>query len=285
MTRITAVILTFNEAQRLRDCLTSVRWADEIVVVDGFSTDETVAVAREFTDRVLQSDILGPGNPGGFSAQRNFALEKVSCPWVLFLDADERCTPELAEEIRRVLSEPPPDAVAAYSICRREFFFGVHTPHTHGASCLVRLLRVGRARWDGRLVHEGVVTDGDIRSLEGRILHYSKDSISAYLATQNRYTSLEADQRAGSPLPCFPLFDSFRTFCNVYIYKGGYREGAFGLVMAVFFASYTFQIWAKCWETEMKAGRMRPDAPRFRMLELFAAVARKLWILVHPPLD
>ncbi len=90
-----------REATRLRRrCLESVAWCDEIIVVDGHSTDSTVALAKEFTDKIYLSDLLGPKNPGGFAAQRNFALEQTSADWVFFLDADEQFTPELAEEVR-----------------------------------------------------------------------------------------------------------------------------------------------------------------------------------------
>jgi len=285
--RVAAVILTFNEAARVRDCLESVRWADEIVVVDGYSTDGTPDIAREYTERIFLSDRLGPKNPGGYSDQRNFALENVTAPWAFFIDADERCTPELAAEIRKTLADGPCDDVAAYQMRRKEYFFGVHTPYTHGSGWLVRLLRTDRVRWNDRLVHEGIATTGTIRQLQGMLLHYSKDSIADYLATLNRYTSLEALELAkkDTPLLRHPLFESFRTFCNLYIYKGACREGAFGLIMSVFLANYTFQTWAKHWESEMKSGRIPATSPRFHALEFVAAALRSVWITLRPPRD
>ncbi len=284
---VTVVVLTFNESHRLRDCLESVRWADEIVVVDGFSTDDTVAIAKEFTGKVLLSDRLGPRNPGGYSDQRNFALQNVTSPWAFFIDADERCTPELSEEIQKTLADQPPPDVTAYQIRRKEFFFGVHSPYTHGSGWLVRLLRTDRVQWNDRLVHEGIVTTGSVRQLQGMLLHYSKDSIADYLATQNRYTSLEAQELAkqNALLLRRPLFESFRTFCNMYVYKGAYREGAFGLIMSVFIGSYTFQTWAKHWESDLKAGRLPATNPRFYALEALAAALRSVWIRLRPPRD
>jgi len=284
---VSAVVLTFNESRRLRDCLESVRWADEIVVVDGFSTDDTVAIAKEFTGKVLLSDRLGPGKPGGYSDQRNFALQNVTSPWAFFIDADERCTPELSEEIQKTVADQPPPDVTAYQIRRKEYFFGVHSPYTHGSGWLVRLLRTDRVRWNDRLVHEGIVTTGSVRQLQGMLLHYSKDSIADYLATQNRYTSLEAQELAKQHAILLrrPLFESFRTFCNMYVYKGAYREGAFGLIMSVFIGSYTFQTWAKHWESEMKAGRLPATKPGFPALEALAAALRSVWIRLRPPRD
>jgi glycosyltransferase involved in cell wall biosynthesis len=283
--RVAAVILTFNESRRLRDCLESVRWADEIVVVDGFSTDDTVAIAKEFTEKVLLSDRLGPNNPGGYSEQRNFALQNVTAPWAFFIDADERCSPELAAEIRSTLADQPAPDVSAYQIRRKEFFFGVHSPYTHGSGWLVRLVRTGQVKWNDRLVHEGIATSGTVRELQGALLHYSKDSMADYLASLNRYTSLEAQELAkqDTPLSRRPLLQSFRTFCNMYIYKGAYREGAFGLIMSVFMAGYTFQTWAKHWESEMKSGRLPATLPRFRALEFVAAAIRSAWTMLRPP--
>lgn len=284
---VSVVVLTFNESRRLRECLESVRWADEIVVVDGFSTDDTVSIAKEFTGKVFLSDRLGPDNPGGYSGQRNFALQNVSFPWTFFIDADERCSPELSVEIQKTLADRPDPGVTAYQIRRKEFFFGVHTRYTHGTGWLVRLARTDSIRWNDRLVHEGIVTSGTVGRLQGMLLHYSKDSIADYLATQNRYTSLEVQEllKQNAPLLRRPLFESFRTFCNLYIYKGSYREGAFGLIMSVFMASYTFQTWAKHWESEMKAGRLPATNPRFRVLEFIAATLRSAWIALRPPRD
>jgi glycosyltransferase involved in cell wall biosynthesis len=282
---VSVVVLTFNESRRLRDCLESVRWADEIVVVDGFSTDGTVDIAKEFTEKVLLSDRLGPKTPGGFSDQRNFALQNVRCPWTFFIDADERCSPELAAEIQKMLADQPAPGVTAYQVRRKEYLFGVHSPYTHGIGSLVRLVRTGQVRWNDRMVHEGIETSGTVLQLQGLLLHYSKDSIADYLATQNRYTSLEVEELAkqNTPLLRRPLFESFRTFCNMYVYKGAYREGAFGLIMSVFMASYTFQTWAKHWESEMKAGRIPATNPRFRALEFAAAMLRSLWTMLRPP--
>jgi glycosyltransferase involved in cell wall biosynthesis len=112
---ISAIILTYNEQTRLRECLASAAWCDEVVVVDGHSTDDTVAVAREFTDKVFLSDRLGPSKPGGFAEQRNFGLEQVACEWAFFIDADERFTPELAKEIRQRLHNGIATEVAIFA--------------------------------------------------------------------------------------------------------------------------------------------------------------------------
>jgi glycosyltransferase involved in cell wall biosynthesis len=280
-------VLTYNEETRLRDCLLSAAWASEVVVVDGYSTDATVSVAREFTDRVLLSDRLGPKNPGGYAEQRNFALEQASEPWVFFLDADERFTPALAQELQRLFATGISDQISAFRVRRKEYYFGVYTPYTHGEAWQTRMVRKGRSRWDNRLVHEGLVVDGEEASLDGYILHYSKDSISDYLTTQNRYTSLEATQagRDGEPLPRSPWKGMIKTFLNLYIYKGSYREGAFGLIMSILFAQYNFLCWAKRWEIETKAGKLPPAQPRSTVVEFAASILHRIWRAASPGRD
>jgi glycosyltransferase involved in cell wall biosynthesis len=282
---ISAIVLTYNEQTRLRECLASAAWCDEVVVVDGHSTDDTVAVAREFTDKVFLSDRLGPSKPGGFAEQRNFGLEQAASEWAFFLDADERFTPELAKEIRQRLQNGIATESTIFRVRRREHFFGVYTPYTHGEAWQTRMLRRGAAKWDARLVHEGLVTEGKTDSLDGYLLHFSKDSISDYLATQNRYTSLEAEQAVadGLGLAKSPLPGMLRTFLNLYVYKRSYREGAFGLIMSLFFAQYNFISWAKRWEIEMKAGRIKPDQPRIAWIEKVASFLSFVWQKISPP--
>ena len=282
---ISAIILTYNEEPRLRECLTSAAWCDEVVVVDGYSTDDTVAVAREFTDKVFLSDRLGPSKPGGFAEQRNFGLEQASCEWVFFLDADERFTPDLAKEIRQRFHNGIGADVTIFRVRRREHFFGVYTPYTHGEAWQTRMLRRGAAKWDARLVHEGLETKGKTDSLDGYLLHFSKDSIRDYLTTQNRYTSLEAEQAVvdGLQMAKSPFSGMLRTFLNLYVYKKSYREGAFGLIMSLLFAQYNFLCWAKRWEIEVKAGRIKPDRPRVTWIERFASILSFIWLKISPP--
>jgi len=282
---ISAIILTYNEQTRLRECLASAAWCDEVVVVDGHSTDDTVAVAREFTDKVFLSDRLGPSKPGGFAEQRNFGLEQAACEWAFFIDADERFTPELAKEIRQRLHNGIATEVAIFRVRRREHFFGVHTPYTHAEGWQTRMLRRGAAKWDARLVHEGLLTEGKTDSLDGHLLHFSKDSVSDYLSTQNRYTTLEAEQAVvdGLQLAKSPFPGMLRTFLNLYVYKQSYREGAFGLIMSLFFAQYNFHCWAKRWEIEMKAGRIKPDQPRVAWIEKVASLLSSIWQKISPP--
>ena len=276
---LSVLILTYNEAARLTPCLESAAWADEIVVVDGGSTDSTQEIARAFTPHVYVSDLLGPDKPGGFSDQRNFGLDKVTGEWVLLLDADERVTPDLAEEIRsRVLNEGD-EGHAAYRVRRREHFFGVCTPHTHGQAWQTRLVRRGHGRYDGRLVHEGLLLDGTLGDLEGYIQHFSKDTVAQYVATMNRYTSLEAEEAAKTRLPLArtPWRGMIHAFCYRYIHMGSYREGTFGLLMSLMFAFYSYLTWAKHWEVCKDADQATRETTPARMTMALAGGLKSLW--------
>ena len=255
---LSVIVLTYNEAHRLRPCLESARWADEIVVVDGGSTDDSTAIAREYTAAVYVSDLLGPHNPGGFAAQRNFALDKATGDWVFFLDADERVTPELRAEIETRLLGSHDEAHTAYRVPRKEHFFGVYSPYTHGLALQTRLLKRGAGRFNERLVHESMVYEGTCGDLNGFLLHFSKDTVAEYVSTMNRYTTLEVAElmKTNTPLARSPWSGMIRAFLYRYIKMQSYREGAFGLLMSLMFAQYQFLMWAKHWEMCKNEGRI-----------------------------
>lgn len=255
-------------------------WADEIVVVDGGSTDGTQEIAREFTPHVYVSDLLGPDKPGGFSNQRNFALDKASGDWVFFLDADERVTPELAAEIKRRLLEGPDEGHTVYRLRRREHFFGVYSPHTHGKSWMTRIVRRGQAKYDGRLVHEGLIYTGTMGDLQSEMLHFSKDTIAHYISTMNRYTSLEAEEamKSGLPLARTPWRGMAHAFSYRYVHMGSYREGTFGLLMSLMLTFYSYLSWAKQWELCKNAGQIPGETRPARRTALMGGLLRGLWL-------
>lgn len=278
--RLSVIVLTYNEASRLLPCLESVTWADEIIVVDGGSTDKTVEIAEKFTFHVYVSTLLGPDNPGGFSDQRNFALGKASGDWVLFLDADERVTPELAKEIQTRILFGASATHPVYDIRRKEHFFGIYSPHTHGQAWQARLLRRGYAKWDGRRVHEGLIFEGTTGVLHQYIQHFSKETVAHYVSTMNRYTSLEAEEavKNNQPLARTPWRGMIHAFCYRYFHLGSYREGTFGLVMSLMFGFYSYLSWTKHWELCKNAGSI-PGRTRPALRTAFTGgLLRGVWI-------
>ena len=251
MSDLTVAVITWNEEERLRPCLESAAWADEIVVVDSASTDKTVEVAREFTDRIW----VRPWP--GFAAQKNFALEQASLPWVLSLDADERVTPDLRREIERVLlNDGPADG---YTIPRKNLFWGAWVRHGRlYPDRQLRLFRKGRGRFVEHAVHESVSVDGLVERLEHPLIHESYRSLEEFGLRSNRYSTLAATEwitlgrRVGvGDLVLRPL----GRFVSMYLLNRGFLDGWRGLLLAMLYAHYVFLRTAKVWEAQ------RPPSP------------------------
>jgi glycosyltransferase involved in cell wall biosynthesis len=242
--RLSVAVITLDEAARLRQCLDSVAWADEIVVVDACSHDKTVQIAREFTDRV----IVRPW--AGFAAQKNFALEQSAGDWVLSLDADEEVAPDLRHEIMTIVADPR--ACDGYAVRRRNMFLGRWI--RYGGlypDWQVRLFRRGRGHFADRAVHESVSVAGPVGRLRGHLVHRSYEGVSDFIDRANRYSSLAAEQlvrdgrRVGAgALVVRPL----GRFLSMYVIQRGFLDGRRGLLLATLYAYYVFMRSAKAWE-------------------------------------
>lgn len=239
-------VVTRDEEDRIGDCLASVAWADEILVVDSRSTDRTVEIARERGARVIVRDWPG------YAAQKNFALEQVAADWVLSIDADERVTPELAREIGEVLAAAPA-GLAGASVPRRTWYLGRWIRHGGWyPDRKVRLARRGRGRWEGDVIHERLVVDGEVRALDGDLLHYTYRGIADHLKTIDRFTTEAARAMAargarGAGIGMFvnpPL-----KFLKMYLLRAGFLDGPPGFVVAVLGSYYVFLKYAKLWES------------------------------------
>jgi hypothetical protein len=178
-----------------------------------------------------------------------------------------------------VVSGERPGNPGAFRMRRRENFFGVPTHYTHGPSWQTRLVRRGAGQWNSRAVHESLRVEGAIGDLDGFLQHYSKDSIAQYVETMNRYTSLEAAEAfkknqlpARSPIPAM-----LRNFFHRYVYLESYREGAFGLLMSLMFAVYTYLTWAKHWELAKNAGVVPGQSGPRWYTRIFAGAMHACW--------
>ncbi|MEZ5286597.1 MAG: glycosyltransferase family 2 protein [Vicinamibacterales bacterium] len=257
MTGVTATVITFNEAAHIQAALASLSFADEIVVVDSESTDETVALARAFTDRVF----VRPWP--GYVAQKNFAAEQASHDWILSLDADERVSGPLSDEVRGILGGANPPPMAGYRMPRVTFHLGRWMRSTDWyPDYQLRLYDRRRARWAGRRVHESVQADGPVGRLTGEILHYAYRDISHHLQSMDRYASLAAEQmfedgrRAGWwDLALHPPAAFFRN----YLLRGGFRDGVPGLIVSAMNARYVGLKFAKLWERCSASTSTQPE--------------------------
>jgi glycosyltransferase involved in cell wall biosynthesis len=240
---VSLCVITRDAAAQLADCLASASFADELVVVDSGSRDDTVEIARRSGARVIEHAWEG------FGAQKNFAVANAAHDWVLCLDADERVTPELRASIERVIGMPAGRRPAACAMARRNRFLGVWLRHGEGyPDWNTRLFDRRRARWSDDPVHEHVVADGAVLRIEGDLLHESAESLDAYLAKQNRYTSLQAEamyargERAGVGRLVFsPLI----RFVRFYVVKLGFLDGAAGFAHIAIGCFNSFAKYAK----------------------------------------
>jgi glycosyltransferase involved in cell wall biosynthesis len=243
--RLTATLITLNEAATVAAALASVAWADEIVVVDAESTDDTVAIARAAGARVE----VRPWP--GFSDQKNYAASLASNDWILSLDADERVTPSLAGEIRTQLSTEP--ARRGYRIPRVSHYLGRWIRGTDWyPDYQLRLYDRRAGRWNGRRVHESVALDGgEPGVLTNDLQHFPYRDISHHLATIDRYTTLAAEEmRAGGRVPSLAglvLHPPF-AFLRNYLLRGGFKNGSAGFMVSALNSYYVFLKLAKARE-------------------------------------
>jgi glycosyltransferase involved in cell wall biosynthesis len=246
---LSVVLITLNEAADLPRTLESVRWAQEIVVVDSGSTDATVEIARKAGARVFEEPWKG------FAAQKNSAIAHASGDWVLSLDADEELSPELAREMQTLLSGEP--ACDAYRIPRLNHFLG--RPLRHGGywpDPKLRLFRSGTARFAERPVHETMETAGPVGTLKNPLLHHCYPTLEDYIEHMNRYSTVAAmmlvdSGRAPRSLPSLAwnaLLNPAATFIYNYVVRLGFLDGREGLLQHLNHSVYIHWKFVKAWQ-------------------------------------
>ena len=238
---LSVIIITKNEAARLGDCLASVQFADEIIVLDGCSTDATAEIARAHGAQVHEA-----ADWPGFGPQKNRVLALATKPWVLSIDADERVTPELQAEIVQTLAQPQYDG---YAIARLSEFCGKKIHHSGWwPDYVVRLFRRELGAFDNVQVHERVLVRGQVGKLKSWFLHFPFDDLAALITKTNRYSSDAAQMMAlkGRRVGVLGLIThSVWTFIRIYLLRRGFLDGRHGLVLAVTAASGSFLRYSK----------------------------------------
>lgn len=257
--RLSVIIPCKNEQHNIRACVESVRGlADEIIVADSGSSDRTLEIVRAMGGcRLIQREFID------HSSFKNWAIPQAAHPWVLFVDADERVTERLAEEIRRLLAGDPP--FDAYCMRRANYFLGHRIKHSGwNTATIIRLFRRDVCRYDRRRVHENVeVPSGRVGRLRGRFLHYTCQDLHEYTARMNRYTSWAAEElhaRGRRTGYLGLLLRPPARFLQLYILRGGCLDGVAGLAVCLSGAFYTFSKYAKLWQL----GLARPAADEAR---------------------
>ncbi len=246
---LSVVVTTFNNVDTLGACLDSVRFADEIVVLDSGSTDGTRELASAKGARVHEQPFAG------YSAQKQAAIDLATHRWVLLLDSDEALPAAAADAVARALDAP---AVAGFVLLRREWVFWRWQPRRARLNHYVRLFDRSRARMSGHEVHESVVVDGPVRRLDAVLDHYGERDIAGRVDKANRYSSLQVrDRRTRRPSLLKARMVVYPTvaFLRYYLWRGHWRGGWAGFVAARVHAFYAFLKYAKLYERERSGGQ------------------------------
>jgi (heptosyl)LPS beta-1,4-glucosyltransferase len=249
---LTAIILTLNEERHLPDCLASLAWAPRIVVYDCFSTDRTLDIARAAGAEVMQR----PWD--NYAGQRNAALAAVDSEWVLFVDADERVTPELAQEVQSVLAGPQ----AGWWIPRHNYLFGHLTLHTGWyPDYQLRLLRRASAHYDpNRPVHELVLLDGEAGHLHAPFIHLNYERVAEFIAKQKIYAAYDADRLKLEGQRARPrnfILQPLRQFYWRFITLKGWRDGWHGLRLSLLMGLFEFEKYRLLWRSQPPPSHLR----------------------------
>jgi glycosyltransferase involved in cell wall biosynthesis len=241
MPRLSAIIITRNEASNIGDCLDSLAFCDERIVVDSDSTDGTLLIAREKGARVATHGWKG------FGPQKNYALSLAHGDWVLSIDADERVTPELAAEILKAIAEGGADG---FELSRRSSFCGRMMRHSGWfPDRVLRLFRRDKGRFTDDLVHERVVCDGKTARLKSSLLHYPVARLEDAIRRMDSYSTLGAQQMAPARKVSFftGISHASFTFFRIYVLRLGFLDGAEGFLLAVANAEGTYYRYMKAW--------------------------------------
>jgi len=239
-------IICKNEENNIEECLKSVSWTDEIIVIDGESTDQTVEIARQFTDKVFVNKWEG------FAKQRQFALDKSTKEWVLVLDADERCSPELKEEILSIITSNNV-IYNGFKLPRRSFFLSKWIKHGGWyPGYQFRFFKREFTKVADRLVHESYEIQGEIGVMKSDIFHYTVQSISEYMTKVNKYSSLQAKEKYNIRHVKFRdiFLRPLAAFFVQLIFRGGYKDGIYGLMVTNFDVITKMLTYMKIWEIQ-----------------------------------
>jgi len=260
---VSAFILTCNNEDTIERALDSLRWADELIVVDSGSTDATLDLARRHGARIVPH--AWPGNLG----QYQFAMAQCAHDWVVYLDSDEEMSPALIEEIQTELranaARPEAERIRGYILDRRTFFLGRW--HTHGGwgrdRCL-RLFDSRRGEWEG-VIHAGFKLKGRSVRLQHAFYHYSYSSITEQVKVMDKYSGVIAEDllaQGQRPSLWKMIAHPLAGFLRDYVLRGGFREGVAGFVVAINCMAYVFWKYAKLWEAEKRFPQFDESGPR-----------------------
>ncbi len=244
MHKLTAIIPVGNEIHNIEDVIASVDFADEILVVDSLSTDGTFEKAKALGVKVIRREYK-------YSAsQKNWAIPQAKNQWILLVDADERVTPELQQEIIAILKNPPEDIVA-YWIGRNNHFMGEHVKYSGWRNdSVIRLFKRDFCKYQDKHVHAEIIADGDVGRLKQKFYHNTYITFDKYIEKMNRYSWWQAkdyDKKTGNLTPYHFVIKPFWGFFKHYILQSGFRDGVVGLTIGYIQGYVIFMRYVKLW--------------------------------------
>ena len=245
--KISAVVITKNEERNIKRCLESLKWVDEVVIVDGLSTDKTVEIAKSYGAKIVEHKF-----EGDFGLERNIGNDNATSDWILALDADEAIPDNTRKEIENILEKE--SEFDAYNVPRLQYFLGKSLIHGGRYHSIVNFFRRGKVKFEGK-VHHLVLVNGKTGELKEPIEHYPFNTISEYLQKLDRYTGYEAkemfDNFGNTKLPEVKYnlgMRPLKLFIKGYFKKKGYKDGILGLIFSILFSWSHFLKWSKYWE-------------------------------------
>lgn len=245
--KLSVLIIACNEEKNIKDCLESIKWADDIIVVDSESKDATVEISKTFTGNVYVNKWPG------FAGQRKFALSKAKNKWVLSIDADERVSPELKDEIISIINKA--DAIDGYYIPRRNYFLDKIVKSCRWyPDYQLRLFKRECASVTDRKVHEGYFVEGKTSKLNSDLIHFTHQSIHETILKVNNYSSLNAEERADRKKikGYHIILNPIAAFLNHFIARKGYKDGIYGLMVSIIHSITNALTYMKIWELQHK---------------------------------
>lgn len=256
---ITAVVLTKNEEKNIKACLESLKWCDEIVVIDDYSSDKTTSIAKKSSDAVFQRNLNND-----FAAQRNFGLQKAKSEWVLFIDADERVSKALAQEImpyvqvQKHFGSVTATTHRGFYINRNDFLWSRLLKHGEWGNCtFLRLARKNAGKWRRRVHEYWDIKSENCATLRNAILHYPHPTLREFIADIERYSTIHAEEnyKEGKRSDLFKIifYPKLKFFKN-YFLKLGFLDGHQGFMVAMLMSFHSYLAWSKLWTIQKKNG-------------------------------
>lgn len=245
--RISAVILAYNSQELIKECLESVKFCDETIVVDAGSTDKTLEIAKQFNAKIIGFE------RGDYAGSRNLGAKNSTSDWILYIDTDERISPLLAKNIKKAISDP--NAYAAYKLQRKNFYLGNHEwPYIEKLERLFK--RESLKGWYGK-VHESPIVEGKVGVLNGFLFHYTHRDLFSMVNKTMEWSKIEAELRFKSNHPKMSWWRFPRVmisaFFNSYIKQQGYQAGSVGLIESMYQSFSAFITYARLWEMQKRS--------------------------------